>query len=76
MFQDLRDGAVKQELSDALCATPPPKPTCPPEEDNLQKVLLEMANRLRDDAFVILSHLSVLVSIITHYLFWYIALVI
>lgn len=35
------------------------KTFCPPEKDSPQRLLLEVANRLREDAFVILSHVSV-----------------
>jgi hypothetical protein len=35
------------------------KPVCVPEEDGFERILLETANHLREDAFVILSHLSV-----------------
>lgn len=38
------------------------KPYVKPEEDSPQRLLLETANHLRDDSFVILAHISVQVN--------------
>uniref|UniRef100_A0A915DA14 ARID domain-containing protein n=1 Tax=Ditylenchus dipsaci TaxID=166011 RepID=A0A915DA14_9BILA len=35
------------------------KPVCAPEEDGPERLLLETANHLREDAFVVLAHISV-----------------